>query len=163
MAAAMKYIKDHDIGEGKRCVIICPDNIRNYITKFVNNDWMYEHGLMTESECMEANIPKLVPHNVWGQEYLIKDINLKPAVFLKDDMTCQEAIGEIKNSSYDQFPVKCNKTDALLGMVTSTLLMSKLANQKVTVTDPISKVMTKEFRNMSSNMPVSELSRVLER
>jgi len=123
-----RNIKDHDIGEGKRCVIICPDNIRNYITKFVNNDWMYEHGLMSESECMEANIPKLVPHNVWGQEFLIKDINLKPAVFLKDNMTCQEAINEIKNSSYDQFPVKCNKTDALLGMVTSTLLMSKLAN-----------------------------------
>lgn len=82
MAAAMKYIKDHDIGEGKRCVIICPDNIRNYITKFVNNDWMYEHGLMSELECMEANIPKLVPYNVWGQDYLIREINLKPAVFL---------------------------------------------------------------------------------
>ena len=48
-------------------------------------------------------------------------------------------------------------------MVTSTLLMSKLANQKVTGTDTISKVMTKEFRNMSSEMPVSELARVLER
>ena len=48
-------------------------------------------------------------------------------------------------------------------MVTSTLLMSKLANQKVTGTDTISKVMTKEFRNMSSDMPVSELARVLER
>lgn len=66
MAAAMKYIKEHDIGEGKRCVIVCPDNIRNYITKFINNDWMYEHGLITEKECMEASIPKLVPHNVWG-------------------------------------------------------------------------------------------------
>jgi cystathionine beta-synthase len=66
MAGAMKYIKDNNIGEGKRCVIVCPDNIRNYITKFINNDWMYEHGLMTESECMEANIPKLVPNNVWG-------------------------------------------------------------------------------------------------
>lgn len=66
MAAAMKYIKEHDIGEGKRCVIVCPDNIRNYITKFINNDWMYEHGLISEKECMEASIPKLVPHNVWG-------------------------------------------------------------------------------------------------
>ena len=52
MAACMSYIKKHDIGEGKRCVIICPDNIRNYITKFVSNDWMYEHGLMSETECM---------------------------------------------------------------------------------------------------------------
>lgn len=48
-------------------------------------------------------------------------------------------------------------------MVTSTMLMSKLANKKVTLSDPISKVMTKEYRNMSSSMPLSELSRVLER
>jgi len=48
MAAAVTYIKEHNIGEGKRCVVVCPDNIRNYITKFINNDWMYEHGLMSE-------------------------------------------------------------------------------------------------------------------
>lgn len=48
LAGAMKYIKEHNIGEGKRCVFLCPDNIRNYITKFINNDWMYEHGFITE-------------------------------------------------------------------------------------------------------------------
>lgn len=59
--------------------------------------------------------------------------------------------------------MKCHATDKLLGMVTATMLMSKLANRKVMLKDPISKVMTKEFRNMSSDMPVSELARVLER
>jgi hypothetical protein len=41
--------------------------------------------------------------------------------------------------------------------------MSKLANKKVTGIEPISKIMTKDFRNMSSSMPVSELARVLDR
>jgi len=49
-------------------------------------------------------------------------------VFIPDNMTCQDAIEEIKKSSYDQFPVKCHETDKLLGMVTSQLLMSKLSN-----------------------------------
>jgi cystathionine beta-synthase len=48
MAAAMKFIKENNIGEGKRCVVLFPDNIRNYITKFINDDWMYEHDLMNE-------------------------------------------------------------------------------------------------------------------
>lgn len=69
----------------------------------------------------------------------------------------------MKSSSYDQFPVKHNETGELVGMVTSTLLMSKLANKKVTGINPISQIMTKEFRNMSSEMPASELARVLER
>jgi predicted transcriptional regulator len=78
-------------------------------------------------------------------------------------MTCKDAIDAMKASSYDQFPVKCHATGNLLGMVTSTLLMSKLANKKVSGIDSISKIMTKEFRNMSSDMPCSELARVLER
>lgn len=41
--------------------------------------------------------------------------------------------------------------------------MSKLANKKVSSSDEIGRIMTKDFRNMSSSMPLSELSRVLER
>lgn len=48
-------------------------------------------------------------------------------------------------------------------MITSTILMSKLANKKVSSSDEIGRIMTKDFRNMSSSMPLSELSRVLER
>lgn len=31
---------------GQRCVVIFPDSIRNYLTKFVNNDWMKEHHFL---------------------------------------------------------------------------------------------------------------------
>ena len=39
----------------------------------------------------------------------------------------------------------------------------KLTNNKVKGEDPVKMAMTKEFRNMSSEMPLSELSRVFER
>ena len=71
------------------------------ITKFINNDWMYEHNFISELDCKEANEPKLIPMNVWGKEYSIKDLKLKPAVFLDDSLTCKEAIEQIKKSSYD--------------------------------------------------------------
>lgn len=48
-------------------------------------------------------------------------------------------------------------------MVTTQILMSKMANRKVVPSDTIQKVMTRDFRNMSSEMPISELTRVLER
>lgn len=137
MAACMKYIKEHNIGEGKRCVIICPDNIRNYITKFINSDWLFEHNLIDEKTCLDMNTPKLVPNETWGQEYKIKDLPLKPAKFLQSNMTCRDAIEEIKQSSFDQYPVKSIEGE-LVGMVTSTLLMSKLAQRKVTGEDTIS-------------------------
>jgi len=52
MAGAMEICKD--LPEGKRVVVILPDSIRNYMTKFVNNDWMYENGFISEEECFKG-------------------------------------------------------------------------------------------------------------
>ena len=71
---AMLAIKDLNIGEGKRVVIILPDSVRNYMTKYLNNDWMYENGFISEEECVELSYSKLVPTKDWGQEYSIKDL-----------------------------------------------------------------------------------------
>lgn len=163
MAACMKYVKEHNIGEGKRCVIICPDNIRNYITKFVSNDWMYEHNFISEQECCDASVPKLVPHNVWGKDMQIKDMALTEAVFLSESSTCKEAIQMMKQKSLDQFPVRNAESGKTVGLVKSSDLTTRLANHKVTMDGAVSEVMTKDFRNMSSGMPISELARVFER
>lgn len=147
-------------------MIVCPDNIRNYITKFINSDWMFERNFISEDQCLDTNTPKMVKHEKWGQEYKIKDLKdkLEPARFLLEDMTVQEAMQDIKNTFFDQYPVIQRKLPGkLVGMITTQLLMKKLADRKVTPEDKISKVMTRDFRNMSSEMPISELSRVLER
>lgn len=51
MNAAVDYIKQNKIGKGKRVVVLLPDNIRNYMTKHLNADWMCERGYITEQEC----------------------------------------------------------------------------------------------------------------
>jgi len=112
---------------------------------------------------MDANIPKLIPRNTWGVEYKIKDLALKPAIFIEDNMTCRQVIKKFKEVSNDQFPVKCHKTGEVIGMMTSTILMSKLANAKLTIKDTIKNAVSKDFRNMTSSMPLSEVSRVLEK
>jgi cystathionine beta-synthase len=74
LAAAIRTIKELNIGEGKRVVVLMPDSVRNYITKFLNNDWMYENGFITEEECNNLTYSTLVPNKDWGQEYTIKDL-----------------------------------------------------------------------------------------
>lgn len=38
--------------KNQRCVVILPDSIRNYLTKFVDNKWMHEHNFLDkESLC----------------------------------------------------------------------------------------------------------------
>jgi cystathionine beta-synthase len=76
LAGAMKAIKELNIGEGKRVLVILPDSIRNYMTKFLNNDWLYENGFISEEKCLELNHSKLVPSKDWGQDYTVKDLHL---------------------------------------------------------------------------------------
>lgn len=42
MAGALKVIKE--LSEDKRVVLLFVDSIRNYISKFLNDDWMFDNG-----------------------------------------------------------------------------------------------------------------------
>jgi cystathionine beta-synthase len=48
MYAAVKYCKEKNLGKDKVVVVVMPDNIRNYLTKHLNSDWMYERGYISE-------------------------------------------------------------------------------------------------------------------
>jgi cystathionine beta-synthase len=58
MAAAVRIAKD--LNSDKRVVLLLPDGIGNYLSKHVNNDWLYENDFITESECLEMNSTGLV-------------------------------------------------------------------------------------------------------
>lgn len=106
MAAAVRLIKELDLGEGKRVVVLLPDSVRNYITKFINNDWMFENGFISEEDCTKLNTSNLVPNKDWGQDYTVSDLKLKEAQFLSSDLTVKEAIDAMQASNFDQYPVR---------------------------------------------------------
>jgi len=162
MAAAIRLIKELDLGEGKRVVVILPDSVRNYITKFINNDWMYENGFINEEECTNLCTSTLVPSKDWGQDATVADLKLHDATFLSADLTVKQAIDEISRNNYDQFPVR-NAEGHTIGCLTSTILTTKLIKKKVTLDDKIDKVVVKEFRSISSKTKLNELGRVLGR
>lgn len=162
MAAAMRLIKDLNIGEGKRVVVLLPDSVRNYITKFINNDWMYENGLITEEECTKLSTSTLVPNKDWGQEYTVGDLSLKEAVFLPAEMTVKDAIDEMQKHGFDQFPIR-NSDGSVIGCLTTSILTTKLVKRKITLDDKIEKCVMKEFRTISHGTKLNELGRVLSR
>lgn len=51
MWAAMKICRD--LPADKRVVVLLPDSIRNYMTKFINDDWLHECGFITEEQNAE--------------------------------------------------------------------------------------------------------------
>ncbi len=54
MAGAYAYIQAHAAElKHKRVVILCPDGIRNYMSKFVDDAWMREKGFSIESDAAQ--------------------------------------------------------------------------------------------------------------
>lgn len=44
MAGAYRFMREHKIGAGKRVVVLLADSSRNYMSKFMDDDWMAENG-----------------------------------------------------------------------------------------------------------------------
>lgn len=44
MAGAYKFIREHNIGAGKRVGVLFADSSRNYMSKFMDDDWMAKEG-----------------------------------------------------------------------------------------------------------------------
>ena len=92
----------------------------------------------------------------------MKDIPLQEAVFLKQSITCGEAIKKIQETGFDQFPVR-NDQGKTVGVLTDKNLMARLAKNQVKLTDSIQKCVVRDIRQVSIGVTLNELSRILVR
>jgi cystathionine beta-synthase len=161
--AAFEFIKKNKIGKGKRVVVVCPDNIRNYMTKHLNPDWMYERGYISEKECADLYTTDLVPNDDWGQKFTVGDLtNMSEARFVDVSMTCGEALKLMKETKFDQFPVK-DSDGEIVGALTDKNLLMRVSKQQLKLTDSIQTAMVRDIRHVSKTTSLNELARVLFR
>lgn len=68
MAAAVRAAED--LGEGQRCVVILPDSVRNYMTKFLSDSWMIENGFLEPESAT----------NEWWSDHVVENLGLSQPV-----------------------------------------------------------------------------------
>lgn len=162
MWGAIEWIKKNKIGKGKTVVVVLADGIRNYMTKHLSADWMYERGYINENECTEAYTDTLIPCNDWGLDMKVKDLPLKEAVFMKVTDTCESALKMMRETGFEQFPVK-DESGVTFGQITEKNLLMRLYKKHCALNDSIKRVVTRDHRTVSKDMSVNELCRVLIR
>ena len=93
------------------------------------------------------------------------DLDLPDAVFLDPATPISQAIKLFQQHGFAQFPVrnKLDRKSPILGILTKSELTKQLVKKRVTETDPISRVTSKELRHVSMRISLNELSRVLDR
>lgn len=171
MDAAVRYIQDPEnkVGEDAVVVVVCPDNLRNYMTKHLNSDWMFERGYMSELECADAFAAKHVQVKDWGKDRHVADLPMHPARFLSVTETCDNAINIMRQTGFDQFPVK-DVDGSIYGVLTATNLLTRLGKGQLQTSSPIKRACVRDLRNISTTDPanpggvsLNELVRILSR
>lgn len=77
MWAAVEAAKRYGLGEGQRVVVLLPDSVRNYMTKFLNDDWMRNNGFVDEH--FEKESPERKDKEMY-KGATVGDLGLKLAV-----------------------------------------------------------------------------------
>ncbi|XP_043928172.1 cystathionine beta-synthase isoform X2 [Protopterus annectens] len=151
MAAAVKAAKH--LKEDQRCVVILPDSVRNYMSKFLSDKWMFQKGFLNEEDVM-VNKP-------WWWNEKVQQLNLSAPLTVLPTVSCQKTIGILREKGFDQAPV-VNDSGLILGMVTLGNMLASVLAGKIQPSDPVSKVLYKQFKKIHLDDTLGRLSRILE-
>ena len=139
LAGALAYAKD--LKEGQRCLVLLPDSIRNYITKFVDDRWMYDNRFY------DAPVSESVPDKVIG------DIsNVVPTI--NPNATVNDAIEIVKaDKTINWLPMVDD--DGVVKGLTSQMALSTFVFNGGDRTKPVKDAEIPVFRKLSSSTPLN--------
>jgi len=152
MTAALQAAKS--LGEGQRCVVILPDSVRNYMTKFLSDDWMEEHEFI-EPETHDMN------SKLWWWRKKVSSLNLQSPLTVLPTIKCQVCVDIMNREGYDQIPV-VDQTGAVLGMITLGNIMSQIVAGRMMPTDTVLQCIYKNFKKVTLDTDLGKLSRILD-
>jgi cystathionine beta-synthase len=145
--AAMQVCEE--LGPGKRVVVILPDSIRNYLTKFADDRWMRQHGFL-KADWELGSIGDVV-----------RTLGNRKVISLDVDDKIGRATELFKAHGISQMPVL--DQGRLAGILTESDLLHALVSGKCTDETIVGEVMVRKVSTVALHASSSELPRIFER
>lgn len=143
MAAMVRAVKDLNLGEEDTVVVVLPDSIRSYLSKFADDDWLAANDLLPSvngAEVEAAAQAKRTESDPYGGE-AIRSLRLKPVTSVLSTQQCSDAIEAMRDKGFDQLPVLSPTGGRLVGLVTLGNLLSYISRGRASATSPVKDVM----------------------
>ncbi len=138
--AALREAKQ--LGKGQNCVVILPDGVRNYMTKFVDDKWMVDNNFKG-SQVMEGTV-----------ETLLAAKPTRPLITVDVQENAYHAIELMQQQSISQLPVLAN--NQLVGILTEDHLLHFLSSTE-TSEENIGAIMERSVPTVELSTPLSAL------
>ena len=147
MWVAMQAAKD--LKYGQKCVVILPDGIRNYMTKFVSETWCQARGFL----------PLENTHNLWWWDKCVEELNLSPAEAVDAKTPVKEVLKIMNEKNVEYLPVVDN--GAVVGVTDRKLVLDKCFNFGCKMDAEIGLSMEKKFPKVKADTKLSMLAAIL--
>ncbi|MFN7144549.1 MAG: cystathionine beta-synthase [Myxococcota bacterium] len=133
-------------GPGKRIVTLCPDSVRNYMTKFLDDAWMRQHGF-TDRGWETASVGEL-----------LRTLPRRELLTAHSGQTVAEAVKLMKAKGVSQLPVV--DEGRLDGILTESDVLGKLVDGRATLDSKVAEVMFRNVQTVEENDDVAVLSKL---
>ena len=145
--AAMQVCRE--LGPGKRVVVLLPDSIRNYLSKFVDDKWMRQQGFVKGD------------WEVGTVGDVMRALSRRPVISLDLNDKVSRATDLFKQHGISQMPVLDG--GKLAGILTESDLLHHLVSGRVDKDTICAEVMERKVSTVATNASSSELPRIFER
>jgi cystathionine beta-synthase len=156
LAGALKWIRSQPRESlvGKKVVTILPDSSRNYMSKFLDDNWMMDKGFMTYNDCMQSK-------QVWSGQKVGSAAGLVSPIQTVNEST---SIGAVIDSLLSQEPeVAVIDADGILvGCVTEAAVLNSIAQGKSIPGAPVHTIVNKKPKTVTAECPVGHLAKMME-
>lgn len=141
LAALAQAAQDFKFTKDDVVVVVFPDSIRNYLSKFADDDWLAANNLLdskAESELGDSKASTGDSDPYGGAT--VRALRLKPVTSVPSSSPCADAIETMRDRGFDQLPV-LDDAGKLVGLVTLGNLLSYISRGRATPQSPVSTVM----------------------
>jgi cystathionine beta-synthase len=147
MWAAIEVAKR--VGPGKRFVVILPDSVRNYMTKFMDDRWMRENGF-TEQRWESGSIGEILMR-----------MPRRELITASGADTVADSVMRMKEAGISQLPVI--EDGRLTGIVTESDVLGRIVEGQASLASTIAEVMIRKVETVHAEEDASELLMIFAR
>ncbi len=149
-AAAWAAVKVAEkLGAGKRVVTLLPDSVRNYMTKFMDEQWMKENGF-SESGWETQSVGDL-----------LRRLPKRQLLTATSGDTLADSVMRMKETGVSQLPVVDD--GRLVGIITESDLLSRLVEGHATLASAVAEVMFRRVDTVHKDADAGSLLEIFGR
>jgi cystathionine beta-synthase len=146
LAAALREARR--LGPDQNCVVLLPDGVRNYMTKFVDDNWMREHHFVG-GDVIQGDVSEL--------------LRAKPVhelICLEQDHPVHEAITLMREKAISQIPV--TREGGLSGLLTEADVLDFLTSGSGDANVKLVDVMRRSVPTVEPQTPLAALDEMID-